>query len=95
MHPCAGAESANDTQNSPIPFDATSLGMPGVAILNAQQIPFPATTTDAAGAATTVRNIPNVPGLIGTNMFSQWFVTETVGGTTTVSATAGLWSIIQ
>lgn len=85
----------NFFQNSPIPFDATSLGMPGVAILNAQQIPFPATTTDAAGAATTVRNIPNVPGLIGTNMFSQWFVTETVGGTTTVSTTAGLWSIIQ
>lgn len=82
-------------QGAPLPQSLAVLGgQPHGFLLTNPLNQYPVLPTDAAGAATNGRQIPNAPALIGTLIFSQWLVFEAAGGVPAFS-TAGLASVVQ
>jgi len=81
-------------QGSPLPQPLSVFGgQPSCFLLNGANFVFGLKNTDAAGAATNQRAIPNDPTLIGTRLFSQWLVNEVTPVPS--FSTAGLISTIQ
>lgn len=76
----------------PLPFDLTSLGFPGCMVFISLDVGLTATTT-ASGNANSPFPIPNVPSLIGSSFFNQWFVLDvsanTVNGSNAAKGTIG------